>query len=192
MITSYPKEEFKEIEMPESLTLRYAISNFGRLISFSKRFEDGRVLKGSLTDGYRVLRYHINEEGNRINHHHFFYKLVAQYFLEKTSEDQVHVLHLDRDRSNDVVSNLQWATKQEFLDHCRKSPYVIEAKKKLVESIIKSNGAKLTTTKVMFIKKWLQEPEQKTRLKIIAKQFGVTPEHLRMIKNGERWGHIKV
>jgi NUMOD4 motif/HNH endonuclease len=192
MIIPYPNEEFKEIEMPESLTLRYAISNFGRLISFSKKIEDGRALKGSLTDGYRVLRYHINEEGNRINYHHFFYKLVAQYFLKKTSEDQVHVLHLDRDRSNDVVSNLQWATKQEFLDHCRKSPYVIEAKKKLVEHIIKSNGAKLTTTKVMFIKKWLQEPEQKTRLKIIAKQFGVTPEHLRMIKNGERWGHIKV
>lgn len=192
MIIPYPNEEFKEIEMPESLTLRYAISNFGRLISFSKKIEDGRALKGSLTDGYRVLRYHINEEGNRINYHHFFYKLVAQYFLKKTSEDQVHVLHLDRDRSNDIVSNLQWATKQEFLDHCRKSPYVIEAKKKLVEHIIKSNGAKLTTTKVMFIKKWLQEPEQKTRLKIIAKQFGVTPEHLRMIKNGERWGHIKV
>jgi hypothetical protein len=192
MITSYPKEEFREIEMPESLTLRYAISNFGRLISFSKKIEDGRALKGSLTDGYRVLRYHINEEGNRINYHHFFYKLVAEYFLKKTSEDQVHVLHLDRDRSNDVVSNLQWATKQEFLDHCRKSPFVIEAKKKLVEHIIKSNGAKLTTTKVMFIKKWLQEPGQKTLLKIIAKQFGVTPEHLRMIKNGERWGHIKV
>jgi NUMOD4 motif/HNH endonuclease len=192
MIIPYPKEEFKEIEMPESLTLHYAISNFGRLISFPERFEDGRVLKGSITDGYKVLRYYVKEGGNRKNHHLFFYKLVAQYFLEKTSEDQVHVLHLDRDRSNDVVSNLQWATKQEFLDHCRKSPYVIEAKKKLVNHIIKSDGAKLTTTKVMFIKKWLQEPEQRTRLKIIAKQFGVTPEHLRMIKNGERWGHIKV
>ncbi len=192
MIIPYPKEEFKEIEMPESLTLRYAISNFGRLISFTEKFEDGRALKGSLTDGYRVLRYYTNVGGKRKFHYHFFYKLVAQYFLEKTSEEQVHILHLDRDRNNDVVTNLKWATKQEFLDHCRKSPFVIEAKKKLVESIIKSDGAKLTTTKVMFIKKWLQDPEQKTRLKIIAKQFGVTTEHLRMIKNGERWGHIKV
>ena len=41
----YPNEEFKEIEINASLQLKYAISNRGRLISFSDDIENGRVLK---------------------------------------------------------------------------------------------------------------------------------------------------
>jgi predicted DNA binding protein len=120
--------------------------------------------------------------------------------LLKTSDEQVYVLHLDRKRDNDKVENLQWATKSEQLEHSRKSPYVKIAKRKqlwrLAEYRVKRKregiGNKLTSTQVMFLKKKLLDPNRKTRLKILAKQFGVTEMTLQRIKTGENWGHIKV
>jgi hypothetical protein len=36
------------------------------------------------------------------------------------------------------------------------------------------------------------DPNRKTRLKLIAKQFGISEMQLYRIKSGENWGHIKV
>jgi hypothetical protein len=47
-------------------------------------------------------------------------------------------------------------------------------------------------TKVMRIKKMLQNPNRKTRIKMIAKQFGVSEMQIFRIKSGENWGHIVV
>jgi hypothetical protein len=102
------------------------------------------------------------------------------------------VLHLDYVRDNDSLRNLKWATREEFLEHNRKSPHVIQARKNLLEHNIKSDGRKLTVTKVMRIKKMLQNPNRKTRIKMIAKQFGVSEMQIFRIKSGENWGHIVV
>lgn len=193
MLRFFPLETFKEILFDGKLQLRYAISNYGRLVSFTDKIEDGRFVKGSLQDGYKIFRYKIRDTNNNIKHKHcFFYKLVAEQFLQKTSDDQVFVLHLDRNRANDYVGNLKWATKAEMLEHSKKSPYVIEAKRKLVQHRIKSDGNKLTETQVIFLKKKLLDPNRKTRMKILAKQFGVSEMTLHRIKTGENWGHIKV
>ena len=79
-----------------------------------------------------------------------------------------------------------------MLEFSRQSPFVIQAKKKLLEHNLKSNGRKLTVTKVMLIKKLLAKPEQRTRLKMIAKQFGVSEMQIRRIKSGENWSHVKI
>ena len=188
----YPQEVFKEIEINESLRLRYAISNRGRLLSFANDMKLGRILKGSKTDGYRVFKYKIYDDKKIYNKHLFFYKLIAQNFLEKTSEDQIYVLHLDRVRDNDDIKNLRWATREEMIEHARKSPFVIQARINLIEHNIKADGRKLTVTKVIHIKKLLAKPNQTTRLKMIAKQFGVSEMQIRRIKSGENWAHIKI
>ena len=54
--------------------------------------------------------------------------LVADNFIPKTSEDQVFILHLDRIRHNDKVENLKWATKEEQIEHAKKSPFVIASR----------------------------------------------------------------
>ncbi len=193
MLRIFATETYKEIHIHEKLVLRYAITNYGRLISFTNNVEDGRILKGSLTDGYRVMRFKIMDEKGKYKHQHvFFFKLVANAFLEKTSEDQIFVLHLDRNRANDYVGNLKWATKAEHQAYVKLSPKVIEAKRKLVEHRIKSDGNKLTVSEVMLLKKKLLDPNRKTRLKILARQFGVSEMTLHRIRTGENWGHIKV
>jgi len=194
----YPTETFKEITLENSdkLQLSYAISNYGRLVSFTDKIEEGRFVKGSKQDGYRIWRYVIRDDNKKLRHKHcFFYKLVAEYFSSKTSDNQIYVLHLDRNRANDHVENLKWATKSEMIAHSKSSPYVIEARKKQLTELRakrKHQGSKLTSTQVMLIKKIVSDPNRKTRLKLIAKRFGVTTMTLQRIKTGENWGHITI
>ena len=196
MLQFYPKETFKEIILEEKLQLRYAISNYGRLLSFTDNIEDGRFVKGSMQEGYRIWRYKFRDSNNKLCYkHRFLYKLVAEYFIPKTSDEQVHVLHLNYNRSNDNVDNLQWATYEEMLAHREESPFVIASRKKQLAELRekrKHQGNKLTSTQVMFLKKKLLDPNRKTRLKILAKRFGVTTMTLQRIKTGENWGHIKI
>jgi hypothetical protein len=198
----YSDEVFKEISLGEDddrLQLRYAISNYGRLVSFRfwHELEYGRIVKGTKQDGYRIWNYSVRDDKNKLKYRHrFYYRLVAEYFHPKTSEEQVYVLHLDRKRDNDRIDNLKWATKAEQLEHSKKSPYVQSALKKQVYLLKKYREqgitGKLTSTQVIRLKKKLLDPNRKTRLKMLAKQFGVTEMQLYRIKSGENWGHIKV
>lgn len=192
MIRFYPNEEFREIEVDIPLKFKYAVSNRGRLISFTENFNKGTLLKGSYADGYKTFRYAKTVNGKRIYKTIFIYKLVAEFFIPKTSEDQQYVLHLDYVRDNDTIKNLRWATYEEKLEHYKKSPHVINSMRKLLEHNLKADGRKLTTTKVIYLKKLLARPNQKTRIKMLAKQFGVSEMQIHRIKSGENWGHIKV
>ncbi|MDR0207464.1 MAG: hypothetical protein LBI45_09450 [Bacteroidales bacterium] len=196
MLKLYSEEVFKEITLEYHLQLRYAISNYGRLVSFKEEINEGRIIKGSLQDGYRIWRYLTRDKKNRKKYKHkFYYRLVAEYFIPKTSDEQIYILHLDRNRANDHINNLKWATKEEMLNHAKKSPFVIEARKKQLAGIHANRvhiGNKLTSTDVMLIKKILLNPNRKTRLKILAKRFGVSEMTLHRIRTGESWGHITI
>ena len=191
-IRFYFNEEYKEFTLHESLKLRYAITSFGRIISFKNDVFDGRFLKGSLADGYKIIHYKIRIDDKLKNKYVFVYKLVAENFVEKSSENQTYVLHLDYVRDNDKVKNLKWATREEMIQHSNKSPHVLAARQRLIEHNKKADGAKLTSTSVMRIKKMLQDSNRKTRIKMIAKQFGVSEMQIFRIQSGENWSHIKV
>jgi len=193
MLRFFPAEVFKKFEIEHKLQLNYAISNFGRVVSYKDKIEDGRFIKNFPTQGYAVFRYKIYIPGEKAKTKHIFvYKLVAENFVPKTSEDQDHILHLDFNKGNDFAGNLKWATTAEMREHIKKSPFVIEAKRKLVQIRINGDGNKLTTTQVIWLKKKLLDPNRKTRLKLLAKQFGVSEMTLHRIRTGENWGHIKV
>lgn len=188
MVRLYPSEVFKEVIIDYPLKKRYAVSNYGRLVSFNETVQDGSELKGGTCDGYRTLSYKMRIDGAIKNKHLFLYKIIGEFFVPKSSDEQTHVIHLDHSRDNDKVSNLRWVTRAEMLAHSRKSPRVI-ATSKLFNRIGKG---KLTSTQVIHIKKRLLDPNRKTRVKILAKQFGVSEMQLHRIRTGENWGHIIV
>ena len=188
----YPGEEYREIDVDYSLKLRYAVSNYGRMVSFTDEIKYGRLLKGTFSEGYKVFRFKIYRDKKMLNSHLFRYKVVAQHFVPKTSEDQIYVIHIDHQRSNDDFRNLKWVTETERLEHSQRSPLVIQARINRLQPATAINGHKLTVTRVMLIKKLLANPKQTTRLKMIAKQFGVSEMQIRRIKSGENWGYIKV
>ena len=192
MIRIYPNEVFKEIDFETLLKRRYAISNKGRIASFVDKLEDGNIVKGGRSDGYVVFR-HKERNGEEIkNRVKFVYKLVAKYFIPRTSEDQQYIIHLDYVRDNDDFKNLRWVNYDEKLAHYKRNPKVIRAKQDLLEHNIKSDGRKLSVTTVIRIKKMLSNPKGNTRKSLIAKQFGISHTHLNRIISGENWGHIKV
>lgn len=192
MIKLLRGEEFKEISIDAPLRLKYAISNQGRLVSYSDDILEGRELFGGRLEGYKVFRFKYKKEGKFVNKCLFFYRLVAEYFIPKADNDGNFVLHLDFDKLNDRVENLKWANQLELTTHHSTNPAVIEAKAKIIEHNIKSDGRKLTSTQVIRIKKMLQREDNKTRLVMIAKQFNITTQQLYRIRTGENWGHIIV
>ena len=66
MLQFFALETFKEISFDYKLRLRYAISNYGRLVSYTDEPKNGRFVKGSILDGYRVFRFKIRDADNNI------------------------------------------------------------------------------------------------------------------------------
>jgi hypothetical protein len=186
------KEEWKEFEISEQRETRYAVSNYGGFRSFTDTIEKGRDLKGSITEGFQFLRYKRPNEGKTNYYIYAIHKVIAGLFIPKTSEEQTYVLHLNYNKLDNHLDNLKWATYDEMIAHGKKSPAVIEAKKKFKEFNIKRDGAKLTSTDVIRLKRKILDPNRKTRLRLIAKEFNISEMQIHRIKTGENWGHIKV
>ncbi|MDB4103936.1 NUMOD4 motif-containing HNH endonuclease [Salibacteraceae bacterium] len=196
MIKSYWDEEWKEIDLGEDkLRYNYAVSNYGRIVSYSDSLEKGRLLKGSLVDGYPVFRYkqfYKSENGTRIkNKQIFIHKLVADSFRKRENDDQQFVIHLDYNKLNNNIDNLKWTSKREMELHQQTNPNVLLARKKRKETK-PYKGHKLNATQVKRLKKKIFDPKRKTRLKILAKQFGISEMQLYRIKSGENWAHVTI
>ena len=192
MVNILVGESFKDVEIIGEHKYNYAISNYGRLIRYSTNFEDGEILKGSDINGYRVFRYKTFNNGKVKNHSKMFSRMVAENFLPPPNKDQTYLLHKDYTKDNCQATNLMWANKDEFRNHFMNSPLYDEGVKKSQATRRKMDGNKLSSTQVIRIKKMLADPNRKTRLKIIAKQFGISEMQLYRIKSGENWGHIKI
>ncbi len=124
-----------------------------------------------------------------IHYHALIHRLVAEYFLPKPQPEQTVVAHLDHDKLNNRVTNLKWMTREENFKHQQKSPNVIREKQNR-KSLYNGNPrtAKLTVTKVMLLKKLLNEGKPVKRL---VKQFKVTDTQILRIKRGENWSQIE-
>lgn len=117
------------------------------------------------------------------------HRLVAEYFLrDKDIKDKV-VAHLDFNKYNNRPSNLKWMTSEENMEHQQNSPYVIADYKKRKNRFVPSkNNSKLTETKVMYLKKLLNEGKS---MKQLVRMFKVTETQIVRIKKGENWGRVK-
>jgi hypothetical protein len=178
---------FEGIENPP----RYEVSNYGRLRSFQSAptapagsvggNAAGKPIKGSVIQGYRSLN--IRSGGKTFNR--YVHKLVAEHFVKRNQPEQTFVIHLDHDKQNNYHSNLRWVTKDEMIEHNRNNPSL-----KNRQLPRQTRNYKLTESKVKIIKKLLLN--DKNRLKMIAKQFGITHTQLNRIRSGENWKHVTI
>jgi len=175
-------EEWKPLEVNfDELTGMLHISTHGRM----KRIEangDEKLIRKSSVNGYPTYSLRDKERKTRTKYIH---KLVAENFLPKPSDAHKFVIHIDFDKENNYTSNLRWATKSDIEAHQAINPNWLATKGKV-------RYAKLTEAKVRLIKKKIADPNRKTRLKMIAKQFGISEMQLYRIKTGENWGHITI
>jgi hypothetical protein len=127
-------------------------------------------------------------QSRTINYHSLIHRLVADYFLPKPKAGQTVVAHLDYNKLNNRADNLKWMTPEENYVHQQKSPYVIKEKEQRSLGL-RSNTkvAKLTVTKVMLLKKLLN---QNKPVRQLVKQFKITDMQVYRIKRGENWKNI--
>jgi len=188
MIRSYWNEEWKDLKFEEgALRKKYAISNYGRIVSYTTEIVEGSIIRGGTLRGYKTMPVRPFGKSKTF----YVHKLVAEYFLEKESADQQYVIHVDFNKQNNFIENLKWSTKEEMFAHQQKNPTVLEAREKQ-KGRKTVQGHKLNATQVLRLKKKILDPNRKTRLKLIAKQFGISEMQLYRIKSGENWGHVKV
>lgn len=127
-----------------------------------------------------------NTKDRTIHYHSLIHRLVAMYFLPKPSSKKTIVAHLDFDKLNNSMQNLVWMTPEENYAHQAKSPYVLaEKNRRFVEGPGLSKNFKLTVTKVMLLKKLLNEGRK--TVKQLSKQFKVSDMQIIRIRRGENW-----
>lgn len=143
------EEVFKDVVGFEDY---FQISNLGRL--FSKR--SNKILKlHTNKSGYVSLATKIGGRQG-INHCFKLHRVVAEAFLHNP-DNKPEVNHKDGIKSNNIVTNLEWSTKSENIQHCNNlglkrvginSPYA-KLNSKQVKKIRESNNTNASLAREM-------------------------------------------
>lgn len=163
MIKKLTGEIWKSLRFSGSNTLRnqYALSSYGRIVSYKTKWLEGKLLNGSLTTGYRTLNLH--HPGN--NDTLYIHRELAKLFLKKPLSKQKYVIHKNHNKHDNHIKNLQWATLEEMIMHQQKSPAKIAYKLKQAS---KQVGLKLTIAQVRKIKEQLRNPKRRLTIRQLA------------------------
>ncbi len=180
MNEQYIYEEWKEFKLndcdPELMS--YVISNHGRVKLRTKTQTEYKLMtKFAKASGFNMFFY--KKKGNK-SASFYVHRAVAILFIEN-KENKRFVIHLDNDPLNNSILNLKWVNRAELVAHQQKNPKRHTKK-----------GYKLTDGRVRIIKRKIFDPNNKTRIKMIAKQFGVSTMQIWRIKSGENWSHVKI
>ena len=187
MIRKITGEVWKPLQFPgwKQLRKKYALSSLGRVASYSEDvLEDGKLLNGSLTTGYKTLNLH--RPGN--NGTLYIHREIARLFLSKATAKHKYVIHINHNKLDNAAKNLKWASLDEMISHQQKSPAKIAYKKVQANRTV---GLKLTAAQVKTIKKTLLSKNRHITIKKLAEKYNVSEMTMYRIKSGENWGRIK-
>lgn len=108
-------EVFKMVNGYEGL---YSVSNLGSVFTHGKR---SRLLKPGLdTSGYHTVSLY--KEGKTLSNS--VHRLVALAFVEGYKEG-LQVNHIDENKTNNIIYNLEWVTQQYNMEYSRAKHYLI-------------------------------------------------------------------
>lgn len=187
MIKKLTGEVWKPLQFPgwKHLRKKYALSSHGRIGSYTNDVaEDGKLLQGSLTTGYRTLNLH--RPGN--NGTLYIHREIARLFLKKSTPKHKYVIHSNHNKLDNAVKNLRWATLEEMIGHQQDSPAKVAYKRVQAN---RQDGLKLNAGQVKSIKKILTDKNRKITIKKLAEKYGVSEMTMYRIKSGENWGKIR-
>lgn len=170
-------EQWKEIKGCED---KYMVSSFGRVKTLARtvkfkgnqvRHLTERIIKPQLSNcGYWIVTI----QGKR----ELIHRLVAETFLDNK---QIQVNHIDGNKLNNKLDNLEWCTRSENMIHAHKNNLVNVA-------IGERNGsAKTSTASVYAIREKIANGEIPSKVGI---EFGLAKLTIRDMCNGKTWTHI--
>lgn len=89
---------------------RYQISNYGRVYS---HFHDRILTPKTCGRGYQGIT--LSHKGKK--QRFYIHRLVAACFLSKPQNKECEVNHIDFNKQNNCVSNLEWTTREQNFEH---------------------------------------------------------------------------
>lgn len=164
----------------------HEVSNTGKVRSVDRMIPQGvheRKLNGKeltqfkTNDGYSIISLSRDAScKTKIVH-----RLVAINFIPN-SENKPHVNHLDGNKTNNHVSNLEWATISEnaihaFKNKLRVSPFGVD-----------NGNSKMTDESIKEIRRLLNNG---TTQVCVAKMFSISQSTVSSIKLKGTWSHLK-
>lgn len=167
----------------------YEISNTGLVKSLSRNKHCGHEMSKPQITKERILTIRTDRLGytrvklskNGVSKLLYLHRLIAKAFIENPKSSK-EVNHIDGDKSNNEISNLEWCTRSENLKHAFKNG--LKRAKKGEEN----NKAKLNVTEVKEIRK-LYNTGKYTQVNI-AKTFNVTSATISGIVNFNTWKEV--
>ena len=165
----------------------YQVSNMGRVRSVDRvvTFKDGsmrklkgKVLKSYLNNvGYELLKLSNDGRGNTKTVH----RLVLETFKPHVNMNDLQVNHIDGNKSNNHLTNLEWVTARDNILHAHDL------------GLIKNRGedsprAKLSKADVLEV---LQRLDTGEMHKDIGLDYGVSRRCITDINTGRRWRAVK-
>ena len=136
----------------------------------------GKKLKlGISTKGYPQITFETKQVHKCIRIH----RLVAQYFIYNDNPElKNQVNHIDGDKTNNNVNNLEWCTNQENHNHKMKNGFNVSLKEE------KSGRSKLTEKQAIDIYTY------KDSYKNLMEKYNVSKSTISSIRGGRNWNYI--
>lgn len=182
------QETWKDILNYEGL---YQISSLGNVKSLIKSTTKKIKTPGGYRQLERILKPALNNGGyfivtlSKNNHHKTcpIHKLVATAFIPNTN-NKPQINHIDCNKLNNSVKNLEWVTAQENSEHAILNGLTT------FEHLRGENhkNSKLTKKKINQIRE--DYYINNCTLSEIAKNFGICPQTAHEIVTFKMWGHV--
>ena len=156
---------------------RFEVSNMGRVRNIHKK----NILKSYIpNNGYHTLRIYVGDGKAR---NFSIHRFVAEAFIPNP-EHKPQVNHIDGDKQNNNVENLEWVTARENAIHAFNAG---------LRTSIGSNhpNSKLTETMVSEIKKDYVRGSRQYGARPLARKYGVDQKAIYSIIHNETWTHVK-
>jgi len=167
---------YKGVTTEYDLSDTHEISNTGKI----RHKHSGRERKLRFSNrGYMQVMFKCKDGKHLMCSIH---RLVAITFLDNPYNKKT-VNHIDGDKTNNNVDNLEWATKSENEQHAWANG--LKVARRLKGEL--NPNCKLTEAKVRKIRDRYDNgcPQYK-----LAKEYGVSEAHISRIIRGERWTHV--
>ena len=154
----------------------YLVSNMGRI----RTAKTGKIRKLCLnTQGYFIFSgtFGSRQSKKTIKVH----RAVAETFI-KNKEDKPEVNHIDGNKLNNNVKNLEWCTFKENSIHA--------VEHNLIKSGEESHRSKLRNEDVLFIRNLYNNEKEKYSTTKLSEQFGVKREAIRLAAIGKSFKNV--
>lgn len=172
----------------------FEVSNMGNIRSFTRIVKrsgnrgdltvKGRLMRTPISKhygGYKAVCFnYYDDDGKRRVTHKLVHRIVAEAFIPNP-ENKPEVNHIDGNKLNCCVENLEWVTRKENARHAQDTGLYVQMKGE------KHGKHKLTESDVLAIRKLISDG---VVMRVIAEQFNVAIGTIANIKHKRNWAWL--